>query len=73
MKSRKSRNYFMEDSWVQKIFLPEVSVSDGEDILVVQLNWLIVGQDFTIQLCVVSLGQGNDVNLTETFNDFILA
>ena len=65
MKSRKSRNYFMEDSWKQKIFLPEVSVSDGEDIFVVKLNCLVVGQDFPIQLCVVSLGQGNDVNLTE--------
>ena len=65
MKSRKSRNYFMEESWKQKIFLPEVSVSDGEDILVVQVNWLVVSQDFSIQLGIVSLGQGNDVNLTE--------
>ena len=65
MKSRKSRNYFMEDLWKQQIFLPEVSVSDGEDIFVVKLNWLVVGQDFSIQLSVVSLGQGNDLNLTE--------
>ena len=40
-----------------------MSVSDSEDILVVQLNWEVIGYDACVELGVVGLRKGNDVNL----------
>ena len=43
-------------------FLPKMSVSNGEDILLKQLHRSIVADDSPVQLGVVGLGQGNDLD-----------
>ena len=43
-------------------FLPKMSVSNGEDILLKQLHRSIVADNSPVQLGVVGLGQGNDLD-----------
>ena len=43
-------------------FLPKMSVSNGEDILLKQLHRSIVADDSPVQLGVVGLGQGDDLD-----------
>ena len=39
-----------------------MSVSNGEDIFLKQLHWIIVADNSPVQLGVVGLGQGDDLN-----------
>ena len=39
-----------------------MSVSNGEDIFLKQLHWIIVADNSPVQLGVVGLGQGNDLD-----------
>ena len=43
-------------------FLPKMSVSNGEDILLKQLHRSIVADNSPVQLGVVGLGQGDDLD-----------
>ena len=42
--------------------LPKMSVSNGEDILLKQLHWSIIADNSPVQLGVVGLGQGDDLD-----------
>ena len=43
-------------------FLPKMSVSNGEDILLKQLHRSIIADNSPVQLGVVGLGQGDDLD-----------
>ena len=45
-----------------------MSISNGEHVLMIQLDWKVIGDDASIELGVVGLGQSNYVNLRKAFH-----